>query len=102
MFIVEGVITVVLAVIFATFIPNKPSTVRWLTQQERDHLVYKLEADRGSKDATDEVSVASAFKMAVTDPKTWLLCGCLQVSNINQNISRGRTNDRGRLRRMHY
>ncbi|WWC91810.1 uncharacterized protein L201_006757 [Kwoniella dendrophila CBS 6074] len=87
LFIVEGVITVVLAGIFATFIPNKPSTVRWLTQQERDHLQYKLEVDRGSKDATDEVSVASAFKMAVTDPKTWLLCGCLQMNYIAASVT---------------
>ncbi|OCF61388.1 nicotinamide mononucleotide permease [Kwoniella mangroviensis CBS 10435] len=87
LFIVEGVLTVGLAAIFATFIPNKPQTVRWLTPQEKDRLQYRLELDRGSKDATDEVSVGTAFKMAVTDPKTWLLCACLQANYIAASVT---------------
>ncbi|WWC64478.1 uncharacterized protein I303_107088 [Kwoniella dejecticola CBS 10117] len=87
LFIVEGILTVGLAAIFATFIPNKPQTIRWLTPQEKDRLQYRLEVDRGSKDATDEVSVGAAFKMAVTDPKTWLLCGCLQMNYIAASVT---------------
>ena len=70
--------TVGLAIIFATFIPNTPRNVRWLTPIERDQLNYRLECDRGSKDATDEVSVGKAFMMAVLDIKTWLLCAVLR------------------------
>ncbi|WRT70135.1 uncharacterized protein IL334_007129 [Kwoniella shivajii] len=87
LFIVEGILTVGLAIIFATFIPNKPKTIRWLTPQEKDQLQYRLEVDRASKDATDEVSVLTAFKMAVTDPKTWLLCGCLQMNYIAASVT---------------
>ncbi|WVR07590.1 hypothetical protein IAU60_004632 [Kwoniella sp. DSM 27419] len=87
LFIVEGILTVGCALIFMTFIPNKPDTVRWLTQQERDQLVYRLEVDRGSKDATSEVSAFAGFKMAVTDPKTWLLCAILQCNYIAASVT---------------
>ncbi|WRT68772.1 uncharacterized protein IL334_005752 [Kwoniella shivajii] len=87
LFIVEGVMTIGLAVIFATFIPNTPETVRWLTPQERERLIYKLQIDRSSKDSTDEVTVWTAFKMAVTDPKTWLLCLVLQLDFIAASVT---------------
>jgi hypothetical protein len=76
-----------LGVIFAFIIPNRPTTIRWLTPQERDQLNYRLEVDRSSKDGTDEVSVGRAFIMAITDVKTWLLCGCLQMNYVSTRIS---------------
>jgi hypothetical protein len=72
-----------LGAIFAFIIPNRPQTIRWLTSQERDQLNYRLEVDRSSKDGTDEVSVGKAFMMAITDVKTWLLCGCLQMNYVS-------------------
>jgi MFS family permease len=87
LFIVEGVMTIGLAMIFATFIPNKPNSIRWLTPMERDHLQYRLEVDRASKDSTDEVSAFRAFILAVKDPKTWLLCGCLQMNYIAASVT---------------
>jgi MFS family permease len=87
LFIIEGALTVLLAAIFATFIPNTPSSVRWLTVEERAQLQYRLEVDRSSKDATDEVSVWEAFKLAVRDPKTWLLCSILQCNYIAASVT---------------
>ncbi|WVN90862.1 uncharacterized protein L203_106105 [Cryptococcus depauperatus CBS 7841] len=87
LFIVEGAMTVGLAIIFATFIPNKPSTMRWINQQERDQLQYRLEVDRASKDATDEVTAWQAFKMAACDPKTWLLCAVLYCNYIAASVT---------------
>jgi hypothetical protein len=72
-----------LGIIFAFIIPNRPTNIRWLTPQERDQLNYRLEVDRNSKDGTDEVGVGRAFIMAVTDVKTWLLCGCLQMNYVS-------------------
>ncbi|CAD6589101.1 MAG: hypothetical protein TREMPRED_005266 [Tremellales sp. Tagirdzhanova-0007] len=87
LFIVEGVLTVGLALIFATFIPNKPHSIRWLTPTEKDQLEYRLEVDRAIKDATDEVSVGRALVMALSDPKTWLLGGILQVNYIAASVT---------------
>jgi hypothetical protein len=81
------VITVTLAIIFAFFIPNTPHHIRWLTEQEKAQLQYRLEVDRASKDATDEVSVGRAFIMAVTDVKTWLLCSILQCNYIAASVT---------------
>ena len=72
-----------LGAIFAFIIPNRPQTIRWLSAQERDQLNYRLEVDRSSKDGTDDVSVGKAFMMAITDVKTWLLCGCLQMNYVS-------------------
>ncbi|WWC90319.1 uncharacterized protein L201_005252 [Kwoniella dendrophila CBS 6074] len=87
LFIVEGAMTVGLAGVFATFIPNRPETVRWVTDQERDRLVFRLQEDRGSKDSTDEVGVWEAFKMAIYDTKTWLLCAVLQLDFIAASVT---------------
>ena len=79
LFIVEGIMTVGFAIIFATFIPNTPQKIRWLTPLEKQQLLYRLEVDRGTKDAGDELSVWQGLKLAVLDIKTWLLCSILQV-----------------------
>ncbi|WVR00120.1 hypothetical protein IAU59_007262 [Kwoniella sp. CBS 9459] len=87
LFIVEGIMTVGFGLIFATFIPNKPASIRWLNKQEKDQLQYRLEVDRSTKDSTSEVSAFAGLKMAVTDPKTWLLCGCLQMNYIAASVT---------------
>ncbi len=69
--IIEGVITVGLAIIFAFILPNKPATTHWLTPEQREYLVYSLELDQASKDESDTTSVWEGFKMALADPKTW-------------------------------
>lgn len=83
--------TVGLGLIFATFIPNTPRNIRWLDERERAQLQYRLEVDRATKDATEELSVWKAFVLAVTDVKTWLLCSVLQVRDIVAFESRIRT-----------
>lgn len=80
LFIVEGAITVGIAIIFSTFIPNKPENMRWLTSQERDHLLHRLALDRGMKDNSAELSVWHATKQALTDPKAWLVCLALTLA----------------------
>ena len=87
LFIVEGILTVGLGIIFACFIPNTPRHIRWLDEREKAQLLFRLEQDRASKDATDELGVMSAFKMAVTDPKTWLMCAILQCNYIAASIT---------------
>ena len=80
--------TIDLGFIFMLWMPNTPTRVKWLTEQEKAHLQYRLEVDRASKDATDEVSVGKAFWLAVTDPKTWLLCLVLQMNYVSDTSFR--------------
>lgn len=51
----------------ATYIPNKPATMRWLTRQETDQLLFRLEQDRGTQDATDEITTKRASWLSLTD-----------------------------------
>lgn len=75
--------TVGLGLIFMIWMPNTPRNIKWLDERELAQLQYRLELDRSTKDATDEISVGSAFWMAVTDPKTWLLCLVLQMNYVS-------------------
>jgi hypothetical protein len=75
--LVEGVATVGIAIICIFILPDVPQKARLLTPQEKDRLVYRLQMDRGQVDNSSEISAWKGFMMAVTDPKTWLLCGIL-------------------------
>jgi hypothetical protein len=75
--LVEGVATVGIAIICIFILPDVPQKARLLTSQEKDRLVYRLQMDRGQVDNSSEISAFKGFMMAVTDPKTWLLCGIL-------------------------
>lgn len=80
LFIVEGVMTVGIALIFATFLPNKPESMMWVTDTEREALLYRLALDRGTKDASDELTLGQSAWLAVSDPKAWLVCLALTLA----------------------
>ncbi|KAG7528709.1 hypothetical protein FFLO_05970 [Filobasidium floriforme] len=82
LFLVEGVFTVGIAIICIFILPDVPQKARLLTSQEKDRLVYRLQMDRGQVDNSSEISAWKGFMMAVTDPKTWLLCGILTSTYI--------------------
>lgn len=75
--ILEGIVTVVLGLACIFILPNTPATAKRLSQVERDALVYRLESEKGAKDDSDQISVGRALVMAVSDIKTWLMCGIL-------------------------
>ena len=78
LFIIEGGITV-LTVPFAYFIlPDTPHNTKFLSQQEKDIIQWKLKRDLGNVDDTDveaKVSDWEGLKLAVADTKMWMLCG---------------------------
>lgn len=75
LFIIEGAATVVIA-IFAFFcLPDFPKTTTWLTPEERDLAVWRLEEDIGQEDWQDSQhqSFVQGLKLAFTDIKTYVL-----------------------------
>lgn len=72
-FIIEGALTVVIAVFAYFLLPDYPSTTTWLSAEERAMAEYRLtrEAD-GEEDQVTE-SVFVGLKQALTDPKVYLL-----------------------------
>ncbi|KAJ5217865.1 MFS transporter [Penicillium citrinum] len=79
LFIIEGVITVFVALLAAFIIPDLPRTTSWLTDREKEFAAWRLEADIGEEDWVDSQhqSMFHGAKLAFTDYKTWLLLGAI-------------------------
>ncbi|OJJ06222.1 hypothetical protein ASPVEDRAFT_199973 [Aspergillus versicolor CBS 583.65] len=77
LFLIEGVLTIGLAIIIAFILPNKLTKLKGFTAAEQDWLVWNFEADQGQQDNADEISAKKGVWMAVVDPKTWLLMATL-------------------------
>ncbi|KAK9254919.1 major facilitator superfamily domain-containing protein [Lipomyces tetrasporus] len=85
LFLIEGVITVAIALIAIPILPNLPATTRWLSKEERLLAVVRMVEDVGQRDddqgpnseqETAEVLPQSKFRsalvgftMSVRDPK---------------------------------
>jgi MFS family permease len=74
-FIIEGAITVVIAVAAFFILPNFPRTTKWLTEEERQLAVYRLLEDVGEDDWTssENQTFFHGLKLALLDVKTWIL-----------------------------
>ncbi|KAK6592025.1 pantothenate transporter [Botrytis cinerea] len=75
LFIVEGSITIFIA-LFAFFIlPDLPRTTSWLSEDEKELAAWRLEEDIGQDDWVDskQQTFLHGAKLAAKDPKAWLL-----------------------------
>lgn len=54
-FIVEGILTVLFAILTTIFLPNTPSHSRFLTEQERDGALLRLKLDARGASSTSDV-----------------------------------------------
>ncbi|KAI8313844.1 hypothetical protein K4K61_006470 [Colletotrichum sp. SAR11_59] len=77
LFLVEGVVTVGLALLFAFILPNSPDGIKSLSETERAWVKFNYEKDQGQSDDRSEVSARQGFVLAVRDPKTWLMLATL-------------------------
>jgi MFS family permease len=74
LFIIEGVLTIFLAMATLPVLPDYQSTTKWLTEKEKAIADKRLVDDAGISDDEDpDQSVFHGFKLAVMDPKVWLL-----------------------------
>ncbi|KAL1872319.1 hypothetical protein VTK73DRAFT_1550 [Phialemonium thermophilum] len=74
LFIIEGAITVAAAVLTVFILPDYPGTTSWLSAEERDIAIRRLELDAGEDPAMLEgLSAVQGLRLAVTDSKVWLL-----------------------------
>lgn len=75
MFIIEGAITVAIAIASFFILPNFPRTTSWLTEEERQLATWRLEEDIGQDDWVDSKhqSFLVGTKLAFTDIKTYVL-----------------------------
>lgn len=83
-FIIEGAITVGTVPLAYFILPDNPDNSKFLTETERDLVMWKLRMEVGDSDSDKEMLGESghnsfwyALKLALTDTKVWLLTGCL-------------------------
>lgn len=75
LFIIEGAITVVIAAAAFFVLPNFPRTTSWLTDNERQLAVWRLDEDIGEDDwvGSEKQSFFHGMKLAFSDLKTYIL-----------------------------
>lgn len=75
--IIEGGITIGIAIIASFILPNFPSTTKWLSPEERQIAQWRLEVDVGEADEHANVggssSAKTGLKLAFKDPRTYVL-----------------------------
>ncbi|SPO01722.1 related to nicotinamide mononucleotide permease [Cephalotrichum gorgonifer] len=80
LFIVEGAATVGCGLIFALIMPEYPHNARILKPIERDYAVWRLEMEAGAGEAHEETTTLGGFKLAVLDPKIWVMVWCMGMA----------------------
>lgn len=75
LFLIEGVITVFIAIGAYFILPNFPRTTKWLDERETAMAVWRLEQDIGQDDwvSSEEQTFWHGFKAALVDVKMWVL-----------------------------
>ncbi|KAK2016139.1 major facilitator superfamily transporter [Colletotrichum eremochloae] len=72
LFILQGAVTFVIAVIGFFLLPDFPLTTKWLTQEERDLAHNRMELD--TVDNKGETSTWKGLGQATKDPMVWIFC----------------------------
>jgi MFS family permease len=70
LFIIEGIATVVFAVVTGFTIPDWPTTTKWLSADEKALAVVRLIEDAGAEE--EDVTTLQALKMSAKDYRIWL------------------------------
>lgn len=70
-FILEGTLTFIVAIIFLFIFPTFPEQAKWLTEEERTYIKARLEADQGRNAAERKVTFSDVLTV-MRDYKIWL------------------------------
>jgi ACS family tartrate transporter-like MFS transporter len=70
LFLIEGIPAVLLGFVVFFFLPDKPSSARWLSSQEKDILDKRIKEDELLKGEMTHTKL----REALTDSRVWLLC----------------------------
>ena len=86
LFIIEGVITIGLALIATVILPDYPSTTRWLTAEEKAYAAWRLREDTGEEDEADAISIKEGVLLALRDPRLYLFTLFQHCSLLSQSF----------------
>ena len=86
LFIIEGVITIGVAAAAAFFLPDYPSTTRWLSEEERAFAAWRLIDDAQETDDRHSDSVWQGVKMAFSDYRIYFFLLFQHMSLLSQTF----------------
>jgi len=91
LFIIEGCVTIGIAFTAIFVLPNFPRTTGWLSEEEKQLAIWRLDEDIGEDDwvSSEQQSLWYGFKLAVQDIKMWimmLLLFCIVASGSVTNF----------------
>ncbi|KAI1825787.1 allantoate permease [Xylaria intraflava] len=86
LFIIEGVITISVALTSTLILPNFPTNTKWLTPEEQAYAQWRLIDDTGEADVADAISIKEGVKMAFKDPKLYIFTLLQHVSLLSQSF----------------
>ncbi|KAJ4381266.1 hypothetical protein N0V86_003615 [Didymella sp. IMI 355093] len=70
LFILQGIVTFLIAIVGFFLLPDFPHNTWWLTQAERDLAVSRMAIDTVGK--SEDTSVWTGFRQAAKDPMVWV------------------------------
>ncbi|KAN0063339.1 hypothetical protein ACQY0O_004505 [Thecaphora frezii] len=83
LFLIEGAITVVIAILSAFILPDFPHNSRFLSMEDREFLVRRMALDAGESNVPGESgSAIDGLTMAVKDVKVWTLTLMLMACTV--------------------
>lgn len=91
LFIIEGTITIGIAFVAYFVLPNFPRTTSWLTENERQLAIWRLDEDIGEDDwvGSEQQTFFHGMKLAFADVKMWILV-CVVGNDLLAKLIRDR------------
>ncbi|EHA58332.1 MFS transporter [Pyricularia oryzae 70-15] len=80
LFIIQGALSLAVAIPAFYMLPNKPLTTPWLTPEQRQLAHDRIERDTTNRTGGGKTTVLDGLSQAVRDWKTWAFC---LLSNLN-------------------
>ncbi|TLS27217.1 hypothetical protein PpBr36_05352 [Pyricularia pennisetigena] len=80
LFIIQGALSLAVAIPAFYTLPNKPLTTPWLTPEQRQLAHDRIERDTTNRTSGGKTTIVKGLSQAVRDWKTWAFC---LLSNLN-------------------
>ncbi|EHY58396.1 hypothetical protein HRR83_007238 [Exophiala dermatitidis] len=87
LFLIEGAITIFLAIVFAFILPNSIHKLRGFSSQEKAWVAWNFESDLGQQDDSKEAGGRKGLMLALMDPKMWMFMALLTVIYISAAVN---------------
>lgn len=87
LFIIEGSITIGVALISAFFLPDYPATTSWLAEEEKSFAAWRMLGDINETDESNATSVWIGVKMAFKDYRLYLFLLLQHMSILSQTFT---------------